>query len=790
MTANVLIVEDERITALNIEERLRKLGYGIAGNVASAEKALSLACQTRPDIALMDIHLAGEMDGIEAARRLRDEHHVPVVFLTANADQATMSRAEGSGPYGYLLKPFDPRELDAAIRIGVTRHRAENALSASEERLQLALEAAELGSWELDTASGQVKRGGRTDRLFGIPSETLHLEVQDFCARVHPEDREAVRRATESAAESYLFRVEFRRNGEAQPAHWLVAQGKRFGNRLVGVVQDVTERRVAERRLQQARAVFDHTAEAIVILDHERHVQAVNPAFRSITGYTADEVTGHPLTELCAEATEPVWATAAGAGGHWQGEVRLRRKDGETFPAWLNTNDVQAGDGQAVVVFSDISALKEAERRLSEIAYYDALTDLPNRLLFRDRLEHALKGAQRSGRQVALLFLDLDRFKTINDTLGHEVGDRLLCEIARRVVESLRSEDTAARLGGDEFVVLLDRLRGPEDAGLVAGKLLAEIERPFEIAGRTLEISASIGISVFPQDGEDFGALLKAADIAMYAAKAQGCGRYRYHTAEMSRRLGEILETESGLRQALSRGEFVLHYQPQVGGGGRVRGAEALVRWQHPERGLVAPGEFIAVAEEAGLIEAIGEWVLHTACREAAAWRARGLPFGRVAVNLSPLQMRQPRVVESVRAALVASGLPAAMLELEITESALQTGGPAADVLTQLKALGVEIAIDDFGTGYSCLNSLKQLPIDRLKIDRSFVRDVPGDADDTAIVEAILAMSHSLGLGVLAEGVETEAQRDYLLAHGCHDMQGFLFSRPLPAPEFARQLGV
>jgi diguanylate cyclase (GGDEF)-like protein len=429
-------------------------------------------------------------------------------------------------------------------------------------------------------------------------------------------------------------------------------------------------------------------------------------------------------------------------------------------------------------------ARRQAEDRVHHLAHYDELTGLPNRSMFTQRLSHALIQARRNDKPLAILFIDLDRFKNINDTLGHEAGDRVLMEVAQRLQGCLREGDTVGRLGGDEFVVLIEELPEPMHVAAVAQKILAAVVKPFIAGAQEFHITASIGISTYPDDSEDMQGLLKSADIAMYRAKEQGKNNYQFYSALMNIHTVERLALESSLRRALERNEFLLHYQPKVDiGSGRITGMEALLRWQQRAT------QFIALAEETGLIVPIGAWVLKTACARNQSWRELGLPPLRMAVNLSARQFAHENLLQDVARALDEAGLDPAALELEITESmVMHDPERAVKLLSRLKDMGIHLSIDDFGTGYSSLSYLKRFPLDSVKIDRSFIRDIPGDADDAAITRAIIAMAHSLRLKVIAEGVETEAQLSFLREHGCDEMQGYHFSKPLPEDAFLRLL--
>jgi diguanylate cyclase (GGDEF)-like protein/PAS domain S-box-containing protein len=562
------------------------------------------------------------------------------------------------------------------------------------------------------------------------------------------------------------------------------------GGEVLSVFRDITARKQAERALHLYANIFEHSGEAIVITDRGNDIIAVNPAFTRLTGFEVGEVRGRNPRLLSSGRTPPetyraMWSSL-GDTGFWQGELWDRHKDGHTYPKWAAISVIRNPDGDIthhIASFTDISERKAAEERISHLAHHDTLTGLFNRYNLENRLGQSLLAARRDHEQLAVLFIDMDRFKVINDTLGHHVGDLLLMEVARRLRACVRESDIVARLGGDEFVVVLTGLSAATDAAHAAGKILQSLGEPYPIETYTLHSSPSIGISVFPADGSDSETLMKNADAAMYHAKDEGRNNVQYFTAEVNAAASERMELERDLRIALNRGEFELHYQPQVrADDGRVCGVEALVRWRHPERGLVPPLKFIPIAEETGLIEALGAWVLTEACRQLAEWRAAGLAELRMAVNLSAHQLRTPGLADLVRDTLRTHGLGEGDLELEITESvAMSNPERAIEQLRKLRSLGVKLAIDDFGTGYSSLAYLKRLPIQVLKLDRAFVRDMETDPNDAAICVATLALAHSLGLEVVAEGVETAAQREFLAEHGCDMLQGYLIARPMQA---------
>jgi diguanylate cyclase (GGDEF)-like protein len=443
-----------------------------------------------------------------------------------------------------------------------------------------------------------------------------------------------------------------------------------------------------------------------------------------------------------------------------------------------------------VIVFHDVSAARAMSAQMTHSAQHDVVTNLPNRLLLNDRITQAISLAHRQHRPIAVIFLDLDRFKYINDSLGHASGDKLLQSVSTRLLASVRASDTVSRQGGDEFVILLSEITHPEDAATSARKILLSLGAPSSIGGHDLHINGSIGISVYPEDGADAETLIKNADTAMYHAKESGRNNFQFFKADMNRKAVERQSLEGSLHRALEREEFLLHYQPKVNlNTGEITGVEALVRWQHPERGLVPPAQFVPIAEDCGLILQIGRWVLREACRQARDWQDAGLPPLPIAVNVSAVEFRDKGFVQGVRTILAETGLEARYLELELTEGVLMDDAEStASVLQELKTMGAQLAVDDFGTGYSSLSYLRQFPIDVLKIDRSFVNQITADPDDSTIVSAIINMGKSLKHHVVAEGIETQLQRAYLQTQQCAEGQGYLFSRPLAAAQFAQLL--
>ncbi len=560
---------------------------------------------------------------------------------------------------------------------------------------------------------------------------------------------------------------------------------------LVAVIQDITERRQADERTRQAAAVFENASESIVITDLQGRMLAVNRAFTETTGYEEAEALGQNPRMLQSGRHErdfyqTVWENVL-TTGQWQGEIWNRRKNGEVYPSWMTISTVRNARGEPshyVSVSTDISQVKRSEAELEHLAHYDPLTDLPNRLLVQSRLAHALDRGERHGERIAVLSIDLDRFKTVNDSLGHVIGDQLLIDVARRLRARVRSEDTLGRLGGDEFLLVLEPVSDPQTAAEVAADLLAALATPFRLpGGNEVYLGASIGIAVYPEDGATPAELLRDADAAMYQAKEQGRNRFCFYTPDMNVKALAQLELESALRRALERGEFVLHYQPKADlRTGRVYGAEALIRWAPEGQGLIPPAAFIPFAEKTGLIVPIGNWVIDAACRQLRAWRDAGLRELRLAVNVSGRQFHSGELPEVVIQALARHEVPASCLELELTESMLmehpeQTVG----ILAALKRIGVTLSLDDFGTGYSSFAYLSRFPIDALKIDQSFVRNVVTEPQAAIIAVSIIELAHRLRLKVVAEGVETASQLGFLRGRDCDEMQGYYFAEPMPA---------
>ncbi len=651
--------------------------------------------------------------------------------------------------------------------------------------------------------AAEAMLGGESGILVGLrPDE---LEVERFRADGSP-----------CSSEEYPLLVTLREQreirdaivgvrGRAKDLRWLRVNTcllrTRGENERCGVVltfSDITERRHAEEQLRLAFEVTNHTSEGVMVSDAMHRIVSINPALERMIGLRSHQVTGRPSGLFVRAVDDASFAAVNEAlmqGKPWQGEVRLKKKTGRSMHGWAALSVVRDAENQVrhhVAIFSDMTERKEAQARIEFLAHHDPLTGLPNRLLLRDRVAQALSHAARVQGRVALMYLDLDRFKTINDSLGHPVGDALLREVVERLKSCVRDSDTICRQGGDEFIILLNDVRDSEAVSRIAEKIHLRMTEPVTLGKHVLTTSFSIGIALGPEDGNDFDTLLQKADTAMYHAKEAGRNGHRFFTEQMNRQVVEHLTLENKLRRALENHEFVLHYQPQLDlAENKIIGVEALIRWNSGEDGLISPARFIPVAEASGLIAPIGAWVLREACRQARVWQDAGLAPFTVAVNLSAMQFKRPDLINTVINALVLADLDSQWLELELTESILiQDAEATVDAVRRLKALGIKLSVDDFGTGYSSLAYLKRLAVDKLKIDQSFVRDLGRDPEDSAIVRAIIQMAHSMKLKTIAEGVETPELVEVLRLFHCDEIQGYYLARPMPADEleaFIRQ---
>lgn len=718
------------------------------------------------------------------------------VPLTEVAEQPGVS-CRGAPPPGSVSdgprrtpRTAGRREVDRAL----DEYRAEQAIVL--ENVRVAIARVSNGHFVWVNRRMEVLTGYSADELIGMSPEAL-------CAH-DTDDGKGMLGERPAMAEGDAFVTQCRMRCKDGSLVWAELSENAIGGTddssgAIWILRDITRQKDVEKRLHLGPAIFDNTTEGILVSDAEDRIVMVNPAFTAITGYGADEVVGNKRDFLYSTRHDPAFAAAIRhrleQTGRWEGEVWNCRKNGEEFPEWVSVTAVSGehGEGDSYVsVFSDITRRKQDEERIRHQAYYDALTDLPNRRLVEDRVTQVLALAADSEEKVGILYLDLDNFRFVNDHLGQGVGDALLVEMARRMRSCLRDRDSIGRIGGDRFLVFLPIATTVEEASMVARRLLEAVSRPVLIKGREddMVLTTSIGIAVYPDDGLSAADLTSNAEAAARHAKDRGRNTYQFFTHDMNIQVMGRLTLENRLRRALDRGELILHYQPKIElRSGHIVGAEALVRWQVPGEGLVPPERFIAVAEASGLIVPLGEWVLRTACAQGKAWQDAGLRPIRIAVNLSARQLSKKDLIADVTRILDETGFAPEHLEMEITESSLMDRAEdAIATLKSMRAMGIYLTADDFGTGYSSLNYLKNFPLDAIKIDTSFVADIGREGGGAMLAGAVIAIGQSLGLKVIAEGVENETQLSFLRQQWCDEIQGFYYSRPVPAEDFAELL--
>ncbi|MFO1371850.1 MAG: EAL domain-containing protein [Candidatus Competibacteraceae bacterium] len=802
----VLVVDDDAGQRLLTSTALLQGGFSIL-EAEDGEQALRVFQREQPDIVLLDVIMPG-LDGFAVCELLRQQpggRHLPIIIVTGLEDAESIGRAYQAGATDFITKPIQWLILHHRMRYILRASQASLELRESEERFRTLVQATSSVILVLDR-EGCVVECNRAAEKFHLfhPGKPVQAEfmgllpfISDLSTLEESKDYESTIQTLDGDERTLLWNI----------SRFTDAAGLPAGVVIVG--QDITARRQVEENMRKLSCAIEQNPISILITDTHGCIEYANPKFTEVSGYTLEEIRSKSpyFLQINTLSTEEYnrLQTIVAAGGVWRGELCNHRKDGESFWESAHVSAIRNPQGKIthfIWLCEDITARRQAEERIRFLAYYDSLTNLPNRIMLQERLQEAIETARLRSRPLAIMLLDLDQFKRVNDSLGHRVGDVLLQQVANRLQECLRYndriylahpetpllQDLLARLGGDEFMILLNEINHPDDVTRVAQRILAIMAKPFIIEGIEVFTGCGIGIALYPNHGFDMETLLKNADAALYCAKEQGRNCYEVYSDWMNTAAVQRLELENCLRKAFKNHELTLHYQPQVMlNSGRIIGMEALLRWHSPELGTVSPITFIPVAEETGLIVPIGEWVIRTACTQAKAWQDAGLPSVRMAVNLSPRQIIDPDLPERIVTILQETRLQPNLLELEITESILMKEG-VLEILIALKKLGIQLSIDDFGTGYSNFSYLKRFPVDRLKIDRSFIQDIGQKSEDHAIAAAILAMARSLRLGVIAEGVETDFQLDFLQGLGCDEMQGYYFCRPQPSEQIAALL--
>jgi diguanylate cyclase (GGDEF)-like protein/PAS domain S-box-containing protein len=819
-TTTVLLVEDDPADARLIQAALAGTGdspFRVEW-VTRLSDALERLGRQGFEVVLLDLTLP-DGQGLEAFDQVfQAAPDSLILVLSGLTDEETARQAVERGAHDYFAKGHvDAHWLPRALRYVIEGKAARRALQSSEARFRAMSDSSPLGIFVSAADGSCVYTNAAYHTISGLTFEqTLGT---NWSMAIHPEDRKRVLAEWHVAARGQApFQTEFRFLQGDESIVWtrvnsaaMLDGRKSFG--LVQTVEDITERKTAEFLLraaeealfeekERAEVTLNSIGDAVMTTDLVGSVTYLNLVAEAMTGWSHAEALGRPISEVVNILDGTTRLPAANPMLRAIAEDRtvglamdcvLVRRDGSETAIEDSAAPIHNRDGQvagAVIVFHDVSQSRAMALEMAHLAQHDFLTGLPNRLLLKERTSHAIGLSKRHHKKVGLLFLDLDNFKHINDSLGHAVGDQLLQSVANRLVECVRATDTVCRQGGDEFVILLDEIGQPQDAAHVAEALRAALDIPHLIGGHELHVSPSIGISIYPDDGSDADTLMQNADTAMYHAKASGRNNYQFFRADMNTRAVHRLFVAGSLRRALKEGEFLLHYQPKIDlASGAITGVEALIRWQDPDLGLVHPAQFVPIAEENGLIVPVGRWVLREACRQVQAWLDSGLRAVPVSVNISAVEFRHEGFVDGVALILQETGLAPHYLELELTETILmQDVESSASMLHALKAMGVQLAIDDFGTGYSSLSYLKRFPIDTLKIDQSFVRDIVTNADDATIVAAVIGMGRNLKQRVIAEGVETLEQLAFLQARHCDEGQGFHFSHPVSAADFAQLL--
>ncbi len=819
---SILYVEDEDEIRDQLESFLKRRCHKVYV-AANGKKGLEAFHKYSPNIVITDI-LMPIMDGLIMAEKIREIHpNVPIIVITAFEEPRYFHKSIELGVHQYVCKPVKLPILETALQKCARILRAEAALKEIEERYRvlfklshIAISVADINKdtqfYVVKGSEQQAANGTFVDcndaflKLLGY--QDITILKHDHCSiysMMTPSSAGLFQKFVQSEllvnGFTREFELEFINNQQqAVPViAQLIMRYTETGDpmEIWGVMRDISEQRKIEEKLRLSAKVFESSRDAIIISNRHNEIISVNQAFTEITGYDAKEVIGKNPNLLKSDRHErdfyqQLWESLR-IQGYWQGEIWNRRKNGEIYPEWISISQVLDENGQLshyIAIFSDISDIKSTEQHIEFLANYDPLTQLPNRRLFLDRLDHAIKTANRDKSKLAVLFLDLDHFKIINDSLGHSIGDHLLVEVGQRISKCMREIDSVSRLSGDEFAAVITDIREINDVITVAKKITESIRKAFRVNQNELHITFSIGISIFPDDGDNYEILLKNADMAMYSAKNNGRDNFEFFSPAMGTQALERMSLEGSLRKAVENNELCLYYQPQIDlENGRLIGMEALLRWPHKEMGMIPPDKFIPLAEDTGLIIPIGKWVLEEACRQNKQWQDQGFVPIPVAVNLSQVQFRQRNLLDIVKSTLQKTGLKPEFLELELTESLLMDCSEYnVKLLKEFRKLGVNLSIDDFGTGYSSLSYLNRFPINKLKIDRSFSLGIPKNKNHASITSAIISLGHDLEMKVIAEGVENNIQLNFLRAHQCDEIQGYLIGKPWPPEQMQEML--
>ncbi|MDD2274150.1 MAG: EAL domain-containing protein [Desulfuromonadaceae bacterium] len=777
----------------------------------SGGEGVAMFREQRPDIVLTDMNMP-VMDGIQLAREIKAlDADVAIIAVTALSDSYYLKNAIEIGIRNYISKPVVVKDFFAVIEktieeIALKRLVCDQdrRMRSREQQLVMAQKIAHLGSWEWDVGSGKTSWSDELYRIFGLEPASIPASYKGFLERVHPDDRTTVKNAVQHAVKnrqsiiSHYCRI-VRPDSSVRTIH---GQGEVVFDdtgklvSVIGTSHDVTERRQMEEERARLAMIVESSSDAIFSLSADGIITSWNGGAENVFGYSADEIVGRPVFTIIPperyDERSRILQTIMGGEKVQLFETTRIRKDGSEIYVSITTSPLRDAEGKIIgnsVIARDVTERRKLEEIIEHQAHHDSLTDLPNRQLFMDFLSLELAQARRDETKLALLFLDLNGFKQVNDTLGHSCGDRLLQEVGQRLKGCVRESDTVARLGGDEFTVLMPALGRTDDVSIVLEKILGVFEKPFVLDDVVVDATTSIGICMFPDDGDCGEELMKKADIAMYDAKGSGRNSYQFYNAEINSRTIKRQRMEKFLRKAVGKGELELLFQPVVCSDTRcIIGAEALLRWRHPEQGLLAPDQFLAIAETSGIIVPMGEWVIRNACHQARIWNDKGYPLS-VSVNLSNRQFHQSNLVEKTASILAETGLPPCQLEFDITEKTIM-----ADVdfslrnMQALTEMGVTLAIDNFGCGSSSLHWIKKMQTNKVKIDKSFVTNMMCEPDELAVVNAVIAMSHNLEVKVVASGVETEEQLSVIRQSGCDQLQGYVISKPLLPDEFVQMV--